>query len=458
MEERFRSHPYAVFATETFKGINMQPISMPENFTPVSINQIRNLAKSLKPPLAGYGIDLPHTSILHVVSKAMGYENYNAAKALLPASKKAEKRVPIQVQTDEPYVFEDENFGRFMNAVRREIGEGAFEQIMMIHRYQPNGSDTEALLGLFERYGIISNKEMADICAREFFGENVENEGEEYWKKYELFANGILNPREKREGDNEIVACFWPRKEEKRKQIIIPYLSYANSIASESDMAYRRVWTFSVMQRGYIDKKIKLYEGMAQQLNIPLDQFDPAAVAGAIYFGVDETKKIIYGRYEKALRSLLIAGLDGERAKKIARWATMYLYLDEVNLNSFVSQHFDHAFVKRFRSDTSGKMAQEHAESIIYVHFIATSGLPVPREEWETYASRETGRRAIREMLNEFGMMRLVNGSLAVVFNKSFDEACTILAETCMENALRISLSEVEAALQAAFNEAVLAT
>lgn len=102
----------------------------PEKLVPSSLDQIKNHTKALKRELSRCDVNIAHSSLLHVVSKAFDFENYHAAEAILGKSPKTPRRLKKNKSTPET---EGEEFDLLMTAIRKEIGDVKFNYAMRIH-------------------------------------------------------------------------------------------------------------------------------------------------------------------------------------------------------------------------------------------------------------------------------------------------------------------------------------
>lgn len=434
---------------------------VPEKLAPESIIQIRNLAKSLKVPLLDYNVDLQHTSLLHVVSKAFGYENYNSAQALLGKAEtksQRKKNIITSVRTSG-----DEYFDRFMDTVNEYMGDGIFEYAMKVHDYtNPDGNPMETLI----KYHFTTYDRLARICVEEFQELNMEfidvtKEGyEAFYKRFrfkeDLYFQGYKENIVILDGEEEVVLCVLPSKNEKRKQIIVAldrfmYLADTPPIKAK----YLKNDNFKERLTRYAESKIKWYEQIAKGRKLSLKRFNPKKIVSAVIPTEQEADIAIQDAIARVKRSLLLSGVSSNDAKRLADWCVRFLGLSDITLQSIVSEYYSFEEYGKFNNDTSGSIANENAEMYIFANFIAISSIPILTDEWKKYVTKKSAKEHIKQLLNNYGGMRFVSKDLEVIFQKDAKEAYGLLYNFTYDEIDKIRFAIIDHALQNAFDSAI---
>lgn len=436
------------------------PTCTPEKLFPESIIQIRNLAKSLKTPLSDHNVHLPHVSLLHVVSKAFGYENYNTAQALLGKTEtksQRNKNITMPARTSG-----DEYFDRFMDAVREQMGDGMFEYVMKIHDYtNPDGNPMDTVV----KYGFTTYKRLAAICVEEFKELNIEffdlsTESQEGFNKRfsykEDFFPGYGDNNVLLEGDQEVIVCGWPSKDEKRKQIIIPLEKYQHiAFDRHKKLVYRKDDNWQARLARYTESKIEWYEQLAKGRKLSLKRFNPKKIVSEVTPTEEEANRAVQDTIAAVKRSLLLSGVSTQDAGRLADWCVRFLGLSNIELESIVSEYYSFEEYSKFNKDTSGTIANENAEMYIFAYFIAVSSIPIKIDEWKKYVTKKSAKEHIKRILNDYHGMRFVSKDLEVIFQKDAKEAYGLLCNYTYEEIDKIRFTAIGDALKNKFDNAV---
>ena len=437
------------------------PSCTPDKLSIESIIQIRNLAKSLKTPLSEHDVNLPHVSLLHVVSKAFGYENYNTAQALI--GKPETKRQRKKNNTTLARTSKDEYFNRFMDAVRERMGDGMFEYVMKVYDYTNlDGNPMETLVD----YGFATYDRLGEICAKEFEELNIEyfdvsKEGYEAFYKRFIFKEQMpfFEDGEKvvlTEGEEEAVLCVWPSKNEKLKQIIVA-LDRFKYLANrpQSKVVYRKNDNFQESLNQYTQSKIAWYKQLAEGRKLSPKRFNAKKIVLDAIPTEEEVENSIKKAINSVKRSLLLSGVATKEAGRLADWCVRFLGLENVNLGHIVSNLYPFKESNKFLNDASGTIANENAEMYIFAHFIALSPLPFPNDDWKAYIEKNSTRDHLKWLLKEYGGKRFVSKDLELIYRSSSKNAYGILYQFMCEEIDRIRFGVIDQALEMVFNNAL---
>lgn len=435
---------------------------VPEKLAPESIIQIRNLAKSLKAPLLDYNVHLPHTSLLHVVSKAFGYENYNTAQALLgkPETKSQRKKnIPILARTSG-----NEYFDRFMDAVHEYMGDGMFEYVMKVHDYtNSNGNPMETLI----KYDFTTYDRLANICIEEFQDLNIEffdvtKEGyEAFYNRFRFkedlyFLDEYQANLEMLDSEEEVVLCVLPSKNEKRKQIIVAldrFMYLANT--SPLKVTYLQNDNFNNRLSKYSESKIEWYEQLAKGRKLSLKRFNPKKIVSDIILTEQEANRAIQNTIAAINRSLLLSGVSSSDAKRLADWCVRFLGLSNIELKNIVGQYYSFEEYGKFINDASGSIANDNAEMYIFAHFIDMSSISIQTDEWKEYVTKKSAKEHIKQLLRNYAGMRFISKDLEVIFQKDAKDAYGLLCSYTYDEIDKIRFATIENVLKNEFDNAV---
>lgn len=434
---------------------------VPEKLAPESIIQIRNLAKSLKVPLLDYNVHLQHTSLLHVVSKAFGYENYNTAQALLGKTEtksQRNKNITTPVRTSG-----NEYFDRFMDAVHEYMGDGMFEYVMKVHDYtNPDGNPMETLI----KYEFTTYDRLANICIEEFQDLNMEffdvtKEGyEAFYNRFrfkeDLYFEGYKENTVILDGEEEVVLCVLPSKNEKRKQIVVAldrFMYLANTPPFKVN--YLQNDNFKNRLAQYAESKIEWYEQLAKGRKLSLKRFNPKKIVSEVIPTEQEANRAIQNTIAAIKRSLLLSGVSSNDAKRLADWCVRFLGLSNIALKSIVSEYYSFEEYGQFINDTSGSIANENAEMYIFAYFIAISSISIQIDEWKGYVTKKSAKEHIKQLLRNYAGMRFVSKDLEVIFQKDAKEAYGLLRNYTYDEIDKIRFAVVGDALKNAFDSAI---
>lgn len=434
---------------------------VPEKLAPESIIQIRNLAKSLKVPLLDYNVHLPHTSLLHVVSKAFSYENYNTAQALLGKTEtksQRKKNITIPARTSG-----NEYFDRFMDAIHEYMGDGMFEYVMKVHDYtNPDGNPMETLI----KYEFTTYDRLANICIEEFQDLNMEffdvtKEGyEAFYNRFRFKEDSYLNEYKENlvilDSEEEVVLCVLPSKSEKRKQIVVA-LDRFTYLANTPPLkvTYLQNDNFKNRLSKYSESKIEWYEQLAKGRKLSLKRFNPKKIVSNIILTEQEANRAIQNTIAAIKRSLLLAGVSSNDAKRLADWCVRFLGLSNIALKSIVGDYYSFEEYGKFINDTSGSIANEDAEMYIFAHFIAISSISIQIDEWKGYVTKKSAKEHIKQLLKNYAGMRFMSKDLEVIFQKDAKEAYGLLCNYTYDEIDKIRFTAIEDELKNEFDNAV---
>ncbi|MDD2830046.1 MAG: hypothetical protein PHW18_10775 [Sulfuricurvum sp.] len=423
----------------------------PEKLFPESIIQIRNLAKSLKTPLSDHNVHIPHVSLLHVVSKAFGYENYNTAQALLGKTEtksQRNKNITMPARTSG-----NEYFDRFMDAIREQMGDGMFEYVMKVHDYtNPDGNPMETLT----KYGFTTYDRLASICVEEFKDLHIEffdvtKEGyEAFYTRFPFKENLVIL-----DGEEEVVLCVIPSKNEKRKQIIVAldrFMYLAN--IPPFKVKYLKNDNFKERLSRYTESNIEWYEQLAKGRKLSLKRFNPKKILSESIPTEQEANYTVQNTIAAVKRSLLLSGVSTQDAGRLADWCVRFLGLSNIELERIVSEYYSFEEYSKFNKDTSGTIANENAEMYIFAYFIAVSSIPIKIDEWKKYVTKKSAKEHIKRLLNDYSGMRFISKDLEVIFQKDVKDAYGLLCNYTYDEIDKIRFAFVGDALKSAFDSA----
>lgn len=436
------------------------PSCTPDKLSLESIIQIRNLAKSLKTPLSEHNVHLPHVSLLHVVSKAFGYENYNTAQALLgktETKRQRKKNIIMPVRTSD-----DEYFDRFMDAVHEYMGDGMFEYVMKVHDYtNPDGNPMET----FIKYGFTTYDRLGSICIEEFQDLNMEffdvtKEGNEaFYNRFrfkdDLYFEGYKENAVVLDGEEEAVLCVLPSKYEKRKQIIVAldrFMYLANT--SPFKVKYLKNDTYQEGLAQYTASKIEWYEQLARGRKLSIKRFNPKKIVSEVIPTEEEANYAVQNTIAAVKRSLLLSGVSTD-AGRLADWCVRFLGLSNIELESIVSEYYSFEEYSKFNKDTSGTIANENAEMYIFAYFVAVSSIPIKIDEWKKYVTKKSAKEHIKRILNDYSGMRFISKDLEVIFQKGAKDVYGLLCNYTYDEIDKIRFAVVGNALKNAFDSAI---
>lgn len=436
------------------------PTCTPDKLSAESIIQIRNLAKSLKTPLLEHDINLPHVSLLHVVSKAFGYENYNTAQALLgktETKRQRNKNIITPIRTSN-----DEYFDRFMDAVHEYMGDGMFEYVMKVHDYtNPDGNPMET----FIKYGFTTYDRLGSICIEEFQDLNMEffdvtKEGNEaFYNRFrfkdDLYFEGYKENAVVLDGEEEAVLCVLPSKYEKRKQIIVAldrFMYLANT--SPFKVKYLKNDNYQERLAQYTASKIEWYEQLARGRKLSIKRFNPKKIVSEVMPTEQEANYAVQNTIAGVKRSLLLSGVSTQDVGRLADWCVRFLGLSNIELESIVSEYYSFEEYSKFHKDTSGTIANENAEMYIFAYFVAVSSIPIKIDEWKKYVTKKSAKEHIKRLLNDYSGMRFVSKDLEVIFQKDVKEVYGLLCNYTYDEIDKIRFTVIGDALKNAFDSA----